>query len=135
RAHPGGPSECAPRGDSIASSRRPHTRGFPGPESSGKAHDLPWLLDGSTYQSGAWCATCIGPGGHQPHPATQAAPNSRGGCTRGVSAERFETPSCGGSRPLLAAWGEPAPPRLAPGGGNGKGGEPNSLLPQAIGRD
>jgi len=24
------------------------------------------------------------------------------------------------------------PPRLAPGGGNGKGGDPNSLLPQAI---
>ena len=32
------------------------------------------------------------------------------------------SPSCGGSRPLLAAWGEPSPPRLAPAGGNGKGG-------------
>jgi hypothetical protein len=32
---------------------------------------------------------------------------------------------------LLAAWGEPAPPPLAPGGGNGKGGDSNSLLPQA----
>src|ERR1700730_6699600 len=30
---------------------------------------------------------------------------------------------------VLPAWGEPSPPRLAP-GGNGKGGS-NSLLPQA----
>ena len=54
-----------------------------------------------------------------------------GGCTRGVSAERFETPSCGGSRPLLAAWGEPARPGFPPEGETGKG-ESNSLLPQAI---
>src|SRR5665647_455912 len=42
-------------------------------------------------------------------------------------------------KPLL--WGEPPafggvggtlPPRLSPGGGNGKGGDSNSLLPQAI---
>ena len=55
---------------------------------------------------------------------------------------RGRQPSCGGSRPhdacqrfwLVAqrapAWGEPAPPRLAP-GGNGKGGL-DSSLPQAI---
>jgi hypothetical protein len=62
-----------------------------------------------------------------------ARPAERGS-TMG-SAERFETPSCGGSRPFLAAWGEPARPGLgieanleigpvvlAPGGGNGKGG-------------
>ena len=45
----------------------------------------------------------------------------------------------GGRQPLL--WGEPPgfggvggtlPPRLSPGGGNGKGGVKNSLLPQAI---
>jgi hypothetical protein len=33
-------------------------------------------------------------------------------------------------RAACAAWGEPSPPRLAP-GGNGKGGL-DSLLPQAI---
>src|ERR1035438_2749998 len=44
-----------------------------------------------------------------------------GGCTRGVSAERFETPSCGGSRPLLAAWGEPSRPGFPPEGETGKG--------------
>lgn len=53
-------------------------------------------------------------------------------------------PSCGGSRPhrcvpaLLAGAqratgvGGTLPPRLSPGGGNGKGGDSNSLLPQAI---
>src|ERR1017187_6015445 len=44
-----------------------------------------------------------------------------GGCTRGGSAERFETPSCGGSRPLLAAWGEPSRPGFPPEGETGKG--------------
>jgi hypothetical protein len=39
----------------------------------------------------------------------------------GGSAERFETPSCGGSRPLLAAWGEPARPGLPPEGETEKG--------------
>jgi hypothetical protein len=35
------------------------------------------------------------------------------------------------ARSLPAAWGEPAPPRLSPGGGNGKGGDSTSSLPQA----
>ena len=43
-----------------------------------------------------------------------------GGCARGVSAERFETPLAGGATALAAAWGEPSPPRLSP-WGNGKG--------------
>ena len=53
-----------------------------------------------------------------------------GGCARGVSAERFETPLAGGAAALAAAWGEPSRPGF-PLGGNGKGG-PDSLLPQAF---
>src|SRR5579864_3599686 len=52
-----------------------------------------------------------------------------GGCARGVSAERFETPLAGGAAACRGVGGT-RPPRLAL-GGNGKGGS-NSLLPQAI---
>jgi hypothetical protein len=52
----------------------------------------------------------------------------QGDRARGISAERFEIPLAGGGA-LFAPWGEPSPPRLAP-GGNGKGGS-DSLLPQA----
>jgi hypothetical protein len=45
-----------------------------------------------------------------------------GGITRGVSAERFETPLVGASRLVLAAWGFPCPTPAFPLGGNGKGG-------------
>src|SRR5215472_9672863 len=44
----------------------------------------------------------------------------QGDRARGISAERFEIPLAGGGA-WFAAWGEPSPPRLAP-GGNGKGG-------------
>src|ERR1700683_4322257 len=54
-------------------------------------------------------------------PSGCTARPAEGGSTRGVSAERFETPSCGGSRPLLAAWGEPARPGLPPEGETEKG--------------
>ena len=57
------------------------------------------------------------------HPRT-----CQGDRARGISAERFEIPLAGGGA-LFAPWGEPSPPRLAP-GGNGKGGS-DSLLPQA----
>ena len=52
----------------------------------------------------------------------------QGDRARGISAERFEIPLAGGGA-QFAPWGEPSPPRLAP-GGNGKGGS-DSLLPQA----
>src|ERR1700682_466570 len=45
-----------------------------------------------------------------------AAPFVGGAAARGVSAV-----FAGAAR--VAAWGGPAPPRLAPGGGNGKGGD------------
>jgi hypothetical protein len=55
---------------------------------------------------------------------------SIGGCARGVSAERFETPLAGGAAASMCAsafcWctaasgvGGTRPPRLSPGGGNG----------------
>jgi hypothetical protein len=58
--------------------------------------------------------------------------DGQGDRARGISAERFEIPLAGGAgagivTALFAgtrrvpAWGEPSPPRLAP-GGNGKGG-------------
>jgi hypothetical protein len=58
-------------------------------------------------------------------------------------AQGGRSPSCGGSRqhrcvPAFLAGAQRAsgvggtrPPRLSPGGGNGKGGDPNSSLPQA----
>ena len=52
----------------------------------------------------------------------------QGDRARGISVERFEIPLAGGGA-QFAPWGEPSPPRLAP-GGNGKGGS-DSLLPQA----
>lgn len=52
-----------------------------------------------------------------------------GGCARGVSAERFETPLAGGAAAPAAAWGEPAGPGL-PLGETGKG--RSNSLPQAI---
>ncbi len=52
----------------------------------------------------------------------------QGDRARGISAERFEIPLAGGGA-RFAPWGEPSPPRLAP-GGNGKRGL-DSLLPQA----
>src|SRR6266851_1289122 len=55
---------------------------------------------------------------------------AEGGCTRGVSAERFETPLVGRAACFWRRGGNP-PPRLSPGGGNGKGGDQTSLLPQA----
>src|SRR5262245_59126003 len=66
-----------------------------------------------------------------------------GGCARGVSAERFETPLAGGAAASMCAsavcWriacqrvGGTRPPRLSPGGGNGKGGDQTSLLPLAV---
>src|SRR5258708_15828849 len=63
---------------------------------------------------------------------TECFPGTAGGCARGVSAERFETPLAGGAaasrrasglrwRVACAAWGEPARPGLPPEGETGKG--------------
>jgi hypothetical protein len=65
---------------------------------------------------------------------------SAGGCARGGSAPLAGGAGCSGKcqRFLLArdvppAWGEPSPPRFAPGGGNGKGGgQKCSLLLRAF---
>ena len=56
-----------------------------------------------------------------------------GGMHKGVSAEHFETPFVG-EPPAFGGVGGTRPPRLSPGGGNGKGGDQTSLLPQAITR-
>ncbi len=53
-------------------------------------------------------------------PADAAPHGPQGDRARGISAERFEIPLAGGGA-QFAPWGEPSPPRLAP-GGNGKGG-------------
>src|SRR5579863_5603176 len=52
-----------------------------------------------------------------------------GGMHKGGLSGAVSIPSCGGSWPLLPAWGEPSPPRRPPGGGNEKGGEIKSMLP------
>ena len=69
------------------------------------------------------------------HPCWRPA----GGCTRGAAAPLVGGAACIGAcqRSLLArnvpaAWGEPSPPRLAPGRGKRERGRSNSLLPQAI---
>jgi hypothetical protein len=79
--------------------------------------------------------------GRDHHDATPVVPI--GGMRKGGSAERFETPPCGGSRGTdvcqrffaavqrASGVGGTRPPRLSPAGGNGKGGVQTSLLPQA----
>jgi len=64
-------------------------------------------------------------------------PSASGGYTRGRQPLLWGEPAASMrangfllARSVPPAWGEPTPPRLAP-GGNGKGGL-NSLLPQAI---
>ena len=54
-----------------------------------------------------------------------------GGMHKGGLSGAVSIPSCGGSWPLLPAWGDTLPPRRPPGGGNEKGGESNAMLPQA----
>jgi len=59
-----------------------------------------------------------------------AARQPAGGCTRGAAAplvggagSTMDDSAVGWRAACPPAWGEPAPPRLSPGGGNGKGGE------------
>jgi hypothetical protein len=77
----------------------------------------------------------------RPAEGCTSAETNPGGSRKGGSADRLETPLAGGAAAWavpavlagaerVAAWGEPSPPRLPP-GGNGKGGS-NSLLPQAV---
>src|SRR6266704_1507682 len=56
---------------------------------------------------------------------------AEGGCTRGVSAERFETPLVGGAARFWRRGGNPPAPAF-PRRGKRERGSQNSLLPQAI---
>jgi hypothetical protein len=53
-----------------------------------------------------------------------------GGMHKGGLSGAVSNPSCGGSWPLLPAWGDTLPPRLAPVGKRERGNK-FSLLPQA----
>src|SRR5271157_409316 len=48
-------------------------------------------------------------------------PGQQGGMHKGGFSGAICNPSCGGSRPVLAAWGEPARPGFPPEGETGKG--------------
>src|ERR1035437_4236673 len=58
-------------------------------------------------------------------------PVNRGDAQGGVQ-RSFLNPLLWGEPPAFGGVGGTLPPRLSPGGGNGKGGDSNSLLPQAI---
>ena len=83
--------ECALPWALTASLQRPRSRGFRCPGCDGKALDLPCLFDG--YR-----------------PARVHAPCTAGGCTRGVSAERLETPLVGGAARFWRRGGNPPAP-------------------------
>src|SRR5260370_24765936 len=86
------PDKHAPPWGPTASPRRPHAKGIRCREYAGTTHDLPWLLDEHTRRWGAYC------------------PPSGGGCTRGVSAERFETPLVGRAACFWRRGGNPPAP-------------------------
>src|ERR1035437_8706481 len=108
-----GSDRCALPWGPTASPPRPLSRGSRCPGCAGKAHDLPWLLDGDTRRLGAW------------------RPRNRGDAQGGFQRSALK-PLLWGEPPAFGGVGGTLPPRLSPGGGNGKGGVSNSLLPQAI---
>src|SRR5580700_7237632 len=61
-------------------------------------------------------------------PSGCMAPGQPGGCTRGVSAERFETPLAGGAAWFWRRGGNPPRPGLPPEGETEKG-ESKFLIP------
>src|SRR5450759_1576711 len=107
-----GPGKCALPWVSPASPRRPHAREFQCSECAGKAHDLPWVLDAI-------------------HVVRVHGVRSTGGDAQGGFQRSVLKPLLWGEPPAFGGVGGTLPPRLSPGGGNGKGGDSNSLLPQA----